>query len=164
MQETTKDESRVNGILYVAARVMIATFFIGKAIGLISDPNGMGQFLMQSNVPQYLLWPNVAFEFIAAFSIMIGLQTRLAAGLLAIYLFWSSYMLHFATGNIESVGMFWRDLALIGGLVLILSHRHSKFAIDNVLIRNADETAKDTAPVLEGDAIVCAPYQPVPAQ
>jgi len=154
MRETAEMPQQVNGLLHTAARVIIAPFFIAKAVGLVVDPNGIGQFLFKNMVPDYMLWPNVAFECLAAFSIMIGLQTRLAAGLLALYLFGSSFLLNFAPGNVEAISVFWRDMALIGGLLLLISHGRGQYSVDNLFAEEAEKQ-----PVLDGDAIEFAPFE-----
>ncbi len=53
---------------------------------------------------------------------MIGFQTLTAAALLALYLFWSSFILNYSHGDPYAIGAFWRDLAMIGGLLMLFSH------------------------------------------
>ena len=161
MQDVSENKSKIQGFIHTTARIAIASFFIGKAAGFVVDPNGMGFFLMQQMVPAYLVWPNVAFEFIAAFSIMVGLQTRLASALLAIYLFWSSFLLNYATGDATSYNMFWQDIALIGGLLLLFANGRGDYALDNYFDRKQEEP--EAEPV-EGEVLEYAKFEPYPAQ
>jgi len=164
MQGTTANQPQVSGLIHTAARIVIGSFFIGKAVGIVADPNGMGQYLVLGETPGYLVWSNIAFEFVAAFSIIIGLQTRLAAGLLALYLFWSSYILNYSPGNVDAIGAFWSDLAMIGGLLLLISHGRAGYSVDNVL-NERDRAAKQlVVPVLQGEIIEYAKFEPYPAQ
>jgi len=126
-------QMRMQEFAHATARVIIASYFAAKAIGLIFDPTGMEQFLAVSNVPSYLLWPNAGFELLAALAIMIGFQTRTAAALLALYLFWSSFILNYHPGDPYAIGAFWRDLAQIGGLLLLFSHGRGRYALDNLI-------------------------------
>ncbi len=50
--------------------------------------------------------------------ILVGIQRRAAALLLAIVLFWASYVVLLSAQGAQSIGGFWRDLALIGALIL----------------------------------------------
>lgn len=120
-------------IAHATARVLIASYFIAKAAGLIIDLSSMEQFLAISEVPDYLRWPNAGFELIAAAAIMIGYQTRMASALLALYLFWSSFILNYSPGDPIAIGAFWRDLAMIGGLLMLCSHGRGRYALDTML-------------------------------
>ncbi|MBZ0130051.1 MAG: DoxX family protein [Rhodobacteraceae bacterium] len=137
-------QRRINAIAHAIARVLIASYFMSRAAGLIIDPASMNQFLAVSDVPDYLRWPNAGFEFLAAFAIMIGFQTRTAAALLALYVFWSSFILNYAPGDAYAIGAFWRDLAMIGGLLLLFSHGRGCLAVDNLFL--GDEAEADTTP------------------
>lgn len=136
-------QQRINALAHALARVLIASYFMSRAAGLIIDPASMNQFLAVSDVPDYLRWPNAGFEFLAAFAIMIGFQTRTAAALLALYVFWSSFILNYTPGNAYAIGAFWRDLAMIGGLLLLFSHGRGCLAVDN-LFQGAECDSDDT--------------------
>ncbi|NOX40735.1 MAG: DoxX family protein [Alphaproteobacteria bacterium] len=130
---------RMQEFAHATARVIIASYFAAKTIGLIFDPTGMEQFLAASNVPSYLLWPNAGFEFLAAVAIMVGFQTRTASALLELYLFWSSFILNYHPNDPYAIGAFWRDLALIGGLLLLFSHGRGRYELDNLINRDLDD-------------------------
>ena len=127
-------QQQMQGLAHVAARVLIASFFIARALGLIVDPSSMQQFLVDSLIPEQLRWPNAAFEILAALAIMFGYQTRTAAALLALYVFWTSFILNYLPGDPYALGAFWRDLSMIGGLLLIYSHGRGRYALDNYFL------------------------------
>jgi putative oxidoreductase len=149
MKGISTKQKNMQELGHVGARVLIASYFVARAGGLIVDPASMGQFLAVSDVPDYLLWPNAGFELIAALAIMLGFQTRMAAALLALYLFWSSFILNYVPGDPISIGAFWRDLAMIGGLLMLCSHGRGRFALDNVFerkeIKAVEEEPSDQA-------------------
>ncbi len=144
----TKQQVRMQEYAHAAARMLIASYFMAKAIGLIIDPTGMEQFLSVSAVPDYLKLPNAGFELVAAIAILVGFQTRTAAALLALYLFWSSFILNYRPGDPYLIGAFWRDLAMIGGLLLLVSHGRGRYALDNWFQRRRDarDTGEDATP------------------
>ena len=153
MKGVSNKQLKMHEFAHATARVLIASYFVAKSIGLIIDPTSMGQFLAVSDVPDYLRWPNAGFELIAALAIMVGFQTRTASALLALYLFWSSFILNYAPGDPYAIGAFWRDLAMIGGLLLLFSHGRGRYALDNYLNRNADEnTTEEVADLEEAEA------------
>jgi putative oxidoreductase len=142
MKGTENKKKNMQDLGHASARVLIASYFVARSIGLIVDPASMGQFLAVSNVPDYLLWPNAGFELIAALAIMLGFQTRMAAALLALYLFWSSFILNYVPGDPIAIGAFWRDLAMIGGLLMLCSHGRGRYALDNLFDRRPVATPK----------------------
>jgi putative oxidoreductase len=135
MKGSAAKKKNMRDLGHASARVLIASYFVARSVGLIVDPASMGQFLAVSNVPDYLLWPNAGFELIAALAIMLGFQTRMAAALLALYLFWSSFILNYVPGDPIAIGAFWRDLAMIGGLLMLCSHGRGRYALDNLFNR-----------------------------
>jgi len=144
MKGNLNNQRNMKAMGHAAARVLIASYFVARAVGLIIDPASMGQFLAVSDVPAYLLWPNAGFELIAALAIMLGFQTRMAAALLALYVFWSSFILNYIPGDPISIGAFWRDLAMIGGLLMLCSHGRGRFALDNLFERKPVEEVETT--------------------
>jgi hypothetical protein len=58
------------------------------------------------------------FVFTSAFLILIGRQVRPAALLLALFIFWSSFMASFGPTRLLGFAEFWRDLVLMSSLLL----------------------------------------------
>lgn len=145
-------QNHMQEIAHATARILIASYFLAKALGLIFDPTGMAQFLAISDVPDHLRWPNAGFEAMAAIAIMIGFQTRMAAALLALYVFWTSFILNYVPGDDYLLGAFWRDLAMIGGLLLLFSHGRGRYAVDNHLERRRIRLAEAAELVVEAEA------------
>ncbi len=135
MKGAATKQQHMEEFAHATARILIASYFVAESIGLIIDPNSMGQFLSKSQIPGYLLWPNAGFELIASLAILVGFQTRTAAALLALYLFWTGFILNYKPGDPVAIGAFWRDLAMIGGLLMLCSHGRGRYAIDNFLQR-----------------------------
>ena len=74
------------------------------------------------------------------------------------------FILNYTPGNIDAISAFWRDLALNGGLLLLISHGRGGYSVDNVL-NERDLAAKHlVVPVLQGEVIEYATFEPYPAQ
>ncbi len=139
MNSVQRKQRQMQEFAHATARVLIASYFIAAGGGVIVDPNSMGRFLSLSAVPGYLIWPNAAFQIVAALAILVGFQTRLASALLALYLFWSSFILNYVPGDPLALGAFWRDLAMIGGLLMLFSHGRGCYALDNFLLKQTEK-------------------------
>lgn len=95
-------------------RVVIASYFLAVALGLIPGTGALPltePFLAEP----YADAASTGIVFASAYLVLIGVWLRLSALLLATVLFWSSYIENIGAGNVEG---FWRDLALIGALIL----------------------------------------------
>ena len=97
--------------------MLIASYFIAVAVGLISGTDATP--LANAYLPPEpaALIGRSAF-FILGYLVLTGIWLRPAAMLLGIIMFWSSFILHFGPQATGSLSDFWRDLALVGALML----------------------------------------------
>lgn len=98
-------------------RIIIASYFLAGALGYFEGVSIVPLFA--AALPEAIAWP-AATAAILVLSAMIlsGHWLRPAALLLSIALFWSSYLEMLALGVAGQLGQFWRDLALVGALLL----------------------------------------------
>ena len=135
MQAQSGSSDRLRDLANATARVLIASYFIAVALGVIIDPNGILKLEAFSNMPNYVRWPSASFEMLTAISILVGFQTRMSVALLALYVFWSSFIFNYIPSNDLAIGSFWRDLAMIGGLLLLFAHGTGRYSLDDYLLR-----------------------------
>ena len=109
-------------------RIVIASYFIAGALGFISGVNLSPLFVQALPASLHHTAPVVgsAAILILAALILSGHWLRPAALLLSIALFWSSYLEMLALGVADNLGQFWRDLALIGALMLTYAEPDTK--------------------------------------
>ena len=98
-------------------RLLIVSYFMAFAIGLIpgTDVTVLANPFMPMGAAR-MLTGSIVFGL--ACLILLGIHRRAAALLLAIVLFWASYVVLLSAEGAQSIGGFWRDLALIGALIL----------------------------------------------
>lgn len=110
-------------------RIVIASYFIASASGII--PGMQAGILFEPVLePDVAYLAGAATVFCLAFLILTGYALRAAALVLSIMLFWSSYLTMIDLGLAEQLGFFWRDLALIGALMLTYlgTGRHGSYS------------------------------------
>lgn len=102
---------------HFVVRLLIVSYFIAHALGLIG---GTDLSVLAASLLPPLAANVVSGFFVLGLSVMIlfGFHRRLAALLLAIMLFWSSYLGLINPNGLSDISGFWRDLALIGALLL----------------------------------------------
>lgn len=95
-------------------RIVIASYFLAVSLGFI--PGTVAWPLTAPFLPEpYADLAGKAVIFTTAYLVLVGAWLRVSALLLATVLFWSSYIQNIGSNNLEG---FWRDLALIGALIL----------------------------------------------
>ena len=99
----------------MVTRVLIVSYFVAIALGLIS---GIEISLMAESVlPPFAAMYLMRFiVLVLSGMVLFGIYRRPAALVLALIVFFTSYLTLFTNGG--EIGAFWRDLALIGGLLL----------------------------------------------
>lgn len=121
----------------VVARLLIVSYFGAIALGQIT---AMNVSLLAENFLPPEQASFVMSGLILALSAMVlfGYFRRPAALVLALIVFWSSYLTLFSGGEIEA---FWRDLALIGGL--LLTANVTTYADHAMAVDGQDEVFQD---------------------
>ncbi|MGG7644527.1 DoxX family protein [Rhodovulum sp. YNF3179] len=121
-------------ILFSAlGRIVIGSYFVAKSCGLIVDPNGVAEAFSAGMVPGFFVIASVIFEFTAAFMVMVGFQTRIAASVLALHVFWTAFIFTYVPGDAAAISHFWRDLAMVGGLLMVATCERTLLMIDGLL-------------------------------
>ena len=113
-------------------RLILASYFAARGLGLVVEPGTMEALVRAMPVSPLLAVANSAFLITCAIFIALGVHTRFAALLLALYLFWSSYIFNFIGVQPPNLVAFWKDLALIGGLMMLVGHGRGIWAFDNL--------------------------------
>jgi len=114
----THDQNTVSRTVLSVVRILIASYFLATATGLIFEPASRTVFdaVLLKHHAQLV---STSYLFITAFAIMVGFVVRPAALLLAVYIFWSGFLHFDQMGTPEALAGFWRDMALLGAILLV---------------------------------------------
>ncbi len=98
-------------------RILIASYFLATATGLIFEP--ASRTFLDAVLPvSQAQFVTTTYLFLTSFAIMVGIAVRPCALLLSIYIFWSGF-LHYDLGDPVALSAFWRDMALLGSVLMI---------------------------------------------
>jgi len=133
----------INGIndeLILAARLLLATLFLIFGARKVRDYSGTVAQMVQVGLPMPVL-PTVVSIFMelpVAFAIAIGIFTRPAAALLALYVLATALIGHRywtvkGADYVDSLDGFYKDLGLMGGFLLLFITGAGKYSIDALL-------------------------------
>lgn len=117
MKAFAKDSTILSATGANLIRILIASYFLALGAGIIPGTDVSALFAAVLPAP-YAGFLAGGIVFVLAYLVLIGAWLRPAALLLALVVFWSSYISVSHMGFAEQLGGFWRDMALIAALIL----------------------------------------------
>lgn len=133
MEQIDTMTNKIDGLAKFAAplgRVLMAAIFISAGMSKITGYAGTQAYMEAFGIPGILLPLVIAVEIGGGLALAVGFQTRIAALLLAGFSISSAIVFHanFAD-QIQSI-MFMKNLAIAGGLLMVVAHGAGQLAID----------------------------------
>ena len=141
--------SLLQGLASLAGRIMIATIFLLSAVGnKIPNFEGVVGYMTKHEVPspRLLLIGAIALLIVGSLSVILGLFTRVGAGLLLVFLLAATY--HFpnfwalegAAQQAETI-QFMKNLSLMGAMVFLMANGPGALSLDGWLNRRKQATS-----------------------
>jgi putative oxidoreductase len=126
----------------VAARILLATLFLIFGWRKLRDYSGTVSQIVQLGAPMPVLAASVAIfmELPVAFAVAVGAFTRLSALLMVFYTLGTALIGHrywtmTGTDRVDSMDGFYKNIAIIGGFLLLCVTGPGKYSIDAILGR-----------------------------
>jgi putative oxidoreductase len=114
-----------------AGRLLISLIFLMSGFGKLSSFAGTQAYMESADVPGILLPLVIAVEILGGLAIIAGWHTRLAAFLLAGFTLLSGVLFHSNFGDQVQMIMFLKNVAITGGLLMIVSQGAGPYSLDN---------------------------------
>ena len=133
-----------SGTLPLLARIAICLIFAQAVLGKMFGWEGQAAYMAQHGISAItpLLAAALAIELIGVVCLLVGYQARLAALVMAGYVCVVSVMLHdfWSPRASEMAQMlaqteFMKNMAIVGGLLMITAHGPGKFSLEGFLRR-----------------------------
>jgi putative oxidoreductase len=126
-----------NPLLLLIARVLIATLFLLFAIrSILTFSGSVGYFTkLGFPAPEAMVVIAIIIQLVAGVLLVIGWQVRRAAWLLILYVLIATFMAHRyweydAAQYANQMAHFFKNLALIGGLMIITAFGSGSMSVD----------------------------------
>jgi putative oxidoreductase len=114
----------------LSARILLAVMFFMAGIGKISAYAGTQGYMESQGLPGMLLPAVIGLEIIGSIMLVVGWKIRYAAFALAGFTILSALMFHLNFADqIQSI-MFMKNLAIAGGLLLLVNHGAGELSLD----------------------------------
>jgi len=109
-------QPQLNALLAVFSRALISLIFIGAGYSKLIGYAGTQSYMEAMHVPGAFLPLVIALELGGGIALLLGIQTRLVAGLLAGFCVVTGFMFHGAPDQTNQI-MLMKNLAIAGGLL-----------------------------------------------
>jgi putative oxidoreductase len=114
----------------LTGRVLLAAIFVISGLGKISGYAGTQGYMESMGVPGWTLPLVIALEVLGGLALIVGYRTRLAALALAGFTLVASLVFHWQPGDQMQQIMFLKNLAMIGGLLLLVARGAGDWSLD----------------------------------
>ena len=123
-------------IVEVFGRIFISALFLIEAVRKFFNPDMSMMYMSDHGVPEFLFYPSIAFEIIIPLLLIAGYKTRIAATLLAVFVLAVTLIFHshHIIDDSMQLTIFLKNLAIIGGLLLIISNKPQICSVDYYLV------------------------------
>lgn len=113
-----------------AGRVLLAAIFVSAGASKITSYTGTQGYMEAFGVPGVLLPLVIALEIGVGLSLAVGFKARLAAFLLAGFSLVSALIFHSNLSDQVQFLFFMKNVAISGGLLMIVAHGAGTLAFD----------------------------------
>ena len=120
-------------IVEVLGRIFISSLFIVEAIRKFFSPDEGMMYMSDYGVPEILFYPSLIFEFVVPLILIAGFKTRFFASLLFLFVLSVTVIFHTDFTNNMQMISFLKNLAIMGGLLIIISNKPQMCSIDYYL-------------------------------
>lgn len=122
-------QPQLNALLAVASRALMSLIFIGAGYSKLTGYAGTQSYMEAMHVPGALLPLVIALELGGGIALLLGLQTRLVAGLLAGFSIVTGFIFHGGADQMNQI-MLMKNFAIAGGLLAFVRTGAGAPAID----------------------------------
>ncbi|WP_413663309.1 DoxX family protein [Microbulbifer sp. CNSA002] len=115
----------------LSGRIGLAAIFLLAGVNKIQNYEGSAQYLAYGGLPEFLLPLVILFEIGGALALIAGFQTRLTALAFAGFSLLTALLFHNNLEDQMQFLMFFKNLAIAGGFLVIAAHGAGRFSLDN---------------------------------
>ncbi len=133
----------IGDIATLVGRLLIAALFVGGTLQKGADASVVQALLASRGWPEWLVFPAMGFNAIAALSLIGGIAMRPVAFALAVYCGVTS-LFHYIPSDPWQMSIFVKNWAIAGGCLVLAAHGAGRFAWRPYAhLRNPDGSPRD---------------------
>ena len=117
-------------ILDLVARIFISGIFLLSGFNKIGNYDGTVGWMESFGLPGFLLIPAIILEILAPVLVIIGYQTRIAAGVLSLFCIATAIIFHNNFSEQMQLIAFMKNIALAGGFLFLVVNGAKGYSLD----------------------------------
>lgn len=119
--------------LSLLGRILICAIFLASAFGKITDFDGTREMMVSKGMPQatWMLVGAIVFEVLGGIAVLLGFKAKLGAFALLVFLALATFYFHSDLGQQEQQVQFMKNLAIGGGLLLLMANGPGAISMDS---------------------------------
>tara|TARA_B100001079_G_C15929801_1_gene305920 strand:- start:35 stop:403 length:369 start_codon:yes stop_codon:yes gene_type:complete len=117
-------------ILDLIGRIFISGIFLLSAFNKIGNYEGTLGWMGSFGLPGFLLAPAILLEVIAPILIILGYQTKIAAGALSLFCIATAIIFHNDFSDQMQLIAFMKNIALAGGFLFLVVNGAKGYCLD----------------------------------
>jgi putative oxidoreductase len=116
----------------LAGRLALGAIFVISGVTKLADPSGAIAYIASVGLPlpEAAYAVAVGLELGAGIALIIGIQTRLAALLLALFSVVAAFAFHNGISDQNQFNHFFKNIAITGGLLQVVAFGAGRFSLD----------------------------------
>ena len=120
-------------IVELIGRILLSALFLIEGIGKISMQEDVMMYMENYGIPGILFIPAVILEILFPLLLIVGYKTKLAAFVMALFTFTVAIIFHTDFSKGMEMVFFLKDLAIVGGFLMIFVYGANKISLDHFL-------------------------------
>ena len=120
-------------VIEILGRIFLSTIFLIEGINKILNYENTIEYMENFNVPEYLSIPAIIVEILFPLLLVVGYQTKISALVLAMFTLATALIFHIDFTNQMQLTSFLKNIAIVGGFLIIFVNGAGKYSIDHKL-------------------------------
>jgi putative oxidoreductase len=121
-----------DNVILFASRLLLAWIFVHEGVLLVMNFEGASAGMAKMGVPVFAFAATIVLQLAAGIAIAVGWQARLGAMALGLFCLATAIVFHNNFANRNELLHFEKDLAIAGGMFVLMLHGSGRWSIDAI--------------------------------
>jgi len=120
-------------IVEVFGRILLSTLFLVEGVRKFFFQEETIMYMEDYGVPEILFFPSLSLEIVFPILLIVGYKTRFSASIMALFTLTVALIFHTNFDNQMELIIFFKDIAIAGGFLIIAANEPKICSIDYFL-------------------------------
>src|ERR1700691_1154964 len=131
------NNATLDNVVLLAGRLLLAWIFVHEGAFLALNYDAASAGMAKMGIPAAALIPTIALQLVAGLAIAVGWNARSAAAALGLFCLATAFLFHNNFANRNELLHFEKDLAIAGGMFVLMLRGAGSLSVDAYVRQNA---------------------------